>query len=173
MLKRLESYIRQVLTWFDTEYPELIYAVDVVNEAFNGPISDENPHGVVEETDGHENYWFEVVGTDYVYYAFYYARQYAPEYLQIFLGRLLADAQVKLGNLHLVAGTAEGAHGRQQRHVHHALQPDMGLHADPVDQPLVLNLLKSVDDPLCLRNRVVYGSSGQRRLESRRACASV
>ncbi len=80
----MESYIRQVLTYFDTEYPELIYAVDVVNEAFNGPISDENPHGVVEEVDGHANYWFDVLGPDYVYYAFYYARQYAPDYMKLF-----------------------------------------------------------------------------------------
>jgi len=84
MLARMESYIRQVLTYFDTEYPELIYAVDVVNEAFNGPISDENPHGVVEEVDGHANYWFDVLGPDYVYYAFYYARQYAPDYMKLF-----------------------------------------------------------------------------------------
>lgn len=84
MLARMESYIRQVLTYFDTEYPELIYAVDVVNEAFNGPISEENPHGVVEETDGHGNYWFDVVGPDYVYYAFYYARQYAADYMKLF-----------------------------------------------------------------------------------------
>lgn len=84
MLARMESYIRQVLTYFDTEYPELVYAVDVVNEAFNAPISDENPHGVVEEVDGHANYWFDVLGPDYVYYAFYYARQYAPDYMKLF-----------------------------------------------------------------------------------------
>lgn len=84
MLARMESYIRQVLTYFDTEYPGLIYAVDVVNEAFNGPVSEENPHGVVEEADGHGNYWFDVLGPDYVYYAFYYARQYAPDYMKLF-----------------------------------------------------------------------------------------
>ncbi len=84
MLARMESYIRQVLTYLDTEYPGLIYAVDVVNEAFNGPITDENPDGVVEKIDGTPNYWYDVLGADYVYYAFYYARQYAPDYMKLF-----------------------------------------------------------------------------------------
>lgn len=84
MLARMESYIRQVLTYFDTEYPGLVYAVDVVNEAFNGSITETNPDGVLEQIDGQPNYWFDLLGADYVYYAFYYARQYAPDYMKLF-----------------------------------------------------------------------------------------
>ncbi len=84
MLARMESYIQQVLTYFDTEYPGLIYAVDVVNEAFNGAVTETNPHGILESSDKQPNYWYDVLGNDYVYYAFYYARQYAPDYMKLF-----------------------------------------------------------------------------------------
>lgn len=67
MKQRMENYINQVISYFDTNYPGLIYAVDVVNEAFNG----EGTYKV-KETD---NKWYEVLGSDYVYYAFYYARK--------------------------------------------------------------------------------------------------
>ncbi len=75
MLQRMENYIRQVLTYFDENYPELIYAVDVVNEAFNGP------NYTVQPT---ENRWYDTIGEDYVYYAFLYARRYAADYMKLF-----------------------------------------------------------------------------------------
>ena len=75
MLQRMENYIRQVLTYFDENYPGLIYAVDVVNEAFNGPGYS------VQTTD---NRWYDTIGEDYVYYAFLYARKYAPDYMKLF-----------------------------------------------------------------------------------------
>ena len=75
MLQRMENYIRQVLTYFDENYPGLIYAVDVVNEAFNGP------NMSVQTT---ENRWYDTIGEDYVYYAFLYARKYAPDYMKLF-----------------------------------------------------------------------------------------
>lgn len=75
MLQRMENFIRQVLTYFDENYPGLIYAVDVVNEAFNGPGFS------VQTTD---NRWYDTIGEDYVYYAFLYARKYAPDYMKLF-----------------------------------------------------------------------------------------
>lgn len=75
MLQRMENYIRQVLTYFDENYPELIYAVDVVNEAYNGPNYSVQPN---------ENRWYDTIGEDYVYYAFLYARKYAPDYMKLF-----------------------------------------------------------------------------------------
>ncbi len=75
MLQRMENFIRQVLTYFDENYPGLIYAVDVVNEAFNGP------NMSVQTT---ENRWYDTIGEDYVYYAFLYARKYAPDYMKLF-----------------------------------------------------------------------------------------
>lgn len=83
MLQRLENYIRQVLTYYDEEYPGLIYAVDVVNEAFNGPVSESNPYGITEMNGDRPNDWYQVLGNDYVYYAFLYARKYAPDYMKL------------------------------------------------------------------------------------------
>lgn len=75
MLQRMENYIRQVLTYFDENYPELIYAVDVVNEAYNGPQFSVQPT---------ENRWYDTIGEDYVYHAFLYARRYAADYMKLF-----------------------------------------------------------------------------------------
>ena len=54
MLKRMDAYIRSVLEYFDTQYPGLIYAVDVVNEAFDVGNGDQN--GVRQK----DNLWYEM-----------------------------------------------------------------------------------------------------------------
>lgn len=84
MLLRMESYIKQVLEYFKTEHPGLIYAVDVVNEAFNGAVTEENPYGIKQSTDSSPNYWYDIVGDDYIYYAFLYSKQYASEDMKLF-----------------------------------------------------------------------------------------
>ena len=66
MLARMESYIRQVLTWTAENYPGVIVSWDVVNEA--------------AADSGRQLYdclWKQVVGEDYVNRAFEYARKYA------------------------------------------------------------------------------------------------
>ena len=68
MLKRMDAYIRSVLEYFDTQYSGLIYAVDVVNEAFDVGNGDQN--GVRQK----DNLWYETVGDDYYYHAFVSAR---------------------------------------------------------------------------------------------------
>lgn len=75
MLQRMENFIRQILTYFDENYPGLIYAVDVVNEAYNGP-------NVTVQTT--KNRWYDTIGEDYIYYAFKYARKYAADYMKLF-----------------------------------------------------------------------------------------
>ncbi len=67
MKKRMENYIHAVISYFDTNYPKLIYTIDVVNEAFNGDGTYR-----VKETD---NKWYEILGCSYVYYAFLYAKE--------------------------------------------------------------------------------------------------
>ncbi len=68
MLARMESYIRQVLTWTNENYPGLIVSWDVVNEA------------VADGSDKlRESNWTKVVGQDFVNRAFEYARKYAAE----------------------------------------------------------------------------------------------
>ncbi len=78
MLRRMESYIKSVLTYFDKEHPGLIYAVDVVNEAFDVGDGDEN--GIRQKN----NLWYEVVGPDYYVRAFEYASKYASDDYSLF-----------------------------------------------------------------------------------------
>ena len=67
MQKRMKNYISAVINYFDTEHPDLLYTIDVVNEAFNG-----NGTLKIKETD---NRWYDTIGYDYPYYAFLYARE--------------------------------------------------------------------------------------------------
>ncbi len=78
MLLRMENYIADVLGYFEENYPGLIYAVDVVNEAFDVGNGDEN--GVRMK----DNPWYETVGSDYYYQAFVFARKYASEDMKLF-----------------------------------------------------------------------------------------
>ncbi len=78
MLARMENYIADVLTYFKENHPGLIYAVDVVNEAFDSGTGDENE---VRMTD---NLWYETVGADYYYQAFVFARNYASPDMKLF-----------------------------------------------------------------------------------------
>ncbi len=78
MLARMENYIADVLGYFQENYPGLIYAVDVVNEAFDIGNGDEN--GVRMK----DNRWYDTVGDDFYYHAFVFARKYASEDMKLF-----------------------------------------------------------------------------------------
>lgn len=78
MLKRMENYIRQVLEYTQTNYPGLIYAWDVVNEAVNPGEGDENGLRVKDSL------WYEVVGPEFIEKAFEYARKYADPDVKLF-----------------------------------------------------------------------------------------
>src|SRR5690554_2672100 len=91
MLLRLESYIRQVLEFVQTEYPGVIYAWDVVNEAVeNGSGRFERESGFQIRTkhgdapDVKDNPWYKVVGVDYVEQSFRFARKYADPEVKLF-----------------------------------------------------------------------------------------
>ena len=71
MLARLEGYIRQVLEFTQTEYPGIIYAWDVVNEA-------------VEDGALRRSLWTETVGEDFILQAFRFARKYAKQDVSLF-----------------------------------------------------------------------------------------
>lgn len=90
MLKRMDSYIKTVLEYFDSKYPKLIYAVDVVNEAFDVGNGDKN--GVRQK----DNLWYETVGDDYYYQAFVSARKYAPAYMKLFYNDYGCSSKVDL-----------------------------------------------------------------------------
>ena len=72
MLKRMENYIRSVMEWTTENYPGLISAWDVVNEA-----ADDN--GGMRES-----LWYKTVGEDYIQKAFEFARKYAPKDAKLF-----------------------------------------------------------------------------------------
>lgn len=78
MLLRMESYIKQVIEYYDTNYPGLIYAIDVVNEAIDPGNGDKDG---VRKVD---NKWYDTIGADYIYWAFYFANKYAPDYMHLF-----------------------------------------------------------------------------------------
>lgn len=91
MLLRLESYIRQVLEFVQSEYPGVIYAWDVVNEAVeNGSGRYELESGFKIRTKHGEgnlvrdNPWYTVIGVDYVERSFEYARKYADPSVKLF-----------------------------------------------------------------------------------------
>lgn len=75
MLQRMESLISQVFAQIEElGYTDLFYAYDVVNEAWleNGQMRQE------------QNYWYQTIGEDYLWYAFYYADKYAPESIDLY-----------------------------------------------------------------------------------------
>jgi len=77
MLARMENYIRQVMEYMDNNYPGIIYAWDVVNEAIAGSEREDG----IRVTD---NPWYDVVGPDYVEMAFKFASKYVGEGQKLF-----------------------------------------------------------------------------------------
>ena len=72
MLKRMENYIKGVMEWTTENYPGLISAWDVVNEA-------------ADDAGGmRQSLWYKTVGEDYIQKAFEFARKYAPEGAKLF-----------------------------------------------------------------------------------------
>lgn len=74
MLARMEWFIKGVLEFYQTEYPGVIYAWDVVNEAI-----EEN-----EEDGWRKSLWFKTIGDDFVLQAFRFARKYAAPGVSLF-----------------------------------------------------------------------------------------
>lgn len=76
MLKRMENYIKEVIAWTETNYPGIIYAWDVVNEAAAEPWGADAAHLMRQE----DSMWYQTIGEDFVQKAFAYARTYTKEY---------------------------------------------------------------------------------------------
>lgn len=79
LLRRLKTYIYGMMEYtYQKGYAKTIYAWDVVNEA-----ADEN------QDDGlRRSYWYRIIGPDFLYYAFLYAREaetiYAAQYADLY-----------------------------------------------------------------------------------------
>ena len=73
MLNRMESMMKQVFGQLEElGYLDLFYAYDVVNEAW------------MENGSMRENNWSDIIGDDYLWYAFYYADKYAPASIDLY-----------------------------------------------------------------------------------------
>lgn len=75
MLARMESYIKSVLTFVQTEYPGVIYAWDVVNEAM-----EEEEEDCWRKKSG----WYKTVGEEFVLHAFRFAKKYIADDVKLF-----------------------------------------------------------------------------------------
>ncbi len=73
MLSRMENYIRSNFeTLEQLGYLDLFYAYDVANEAW------------MEDGTMRKNRWSEIIGEDYLWYAFYFADKYAPQSIDLY-----------------------------------------------------------------------------------------
>lgn len=85
MLFRMESYIAQLMTHVQDNYPGVIYCWDVVNEAVDPDKGDADSFFLCRtENDGVPNPWYITIGGDYVEQAFTFARKYAAEDVKLF-----------------------------------------------------------------------------------------
>ena len=72
MLKRLKSYIFTLMEYmYANGYADTIYAWDVVNEAIE--LADKTPTGL------RDSYWYQVIGDDFIYWSFRYAKDAVNE----------------------------------------------------------------------------------------------
>jgi len=73
MLDRMESFISGNFEELKRlGYLDLFYAYDVINEAW------------MEDGSIRQNHWTEIIGDDYLWFAFYYADKYAPETIDLY-----------------------------------------------------------------------------------------
>lgn len=74
MQKRLQYYIKEVITHFEKKYPGVIYCWDVVNEA----VADQNV-GDDNRNLRKDNQFYKILGSDYVEQSFLYAKNTVDE----------------------------------------------------------------------------------------------
>lgn len=75
---RLQSYIEQVLTHCEQNFPGIVYCWDVVNEAVadsNAETKDNDKAMIRTSRGGAKNLYYETIGRDYVKISFEYARK--------------------------------------------------------------------------------------------------
>lgn len=85
MLARLDSYIGQVMTFCQDNYPGVVYCWDVVNEAVDPDNGDANSpfHCRTSNSKG-DDMWYVTIGADYPEQAFRIARKYAAEGVKLY-----------------------------------------------------------------------------------------
>lgn len=90
---RMESYIKNVLTYCQKNYPGIVYAWDVVNEV----VDDD---GELRKTSN----WYRIYGNDdYITDAFTFARKYATKDVKLFINDYNEYVAVKRDKLYQIA----------------------------------------------------------------------
>lgn len=93
-LAKMESHIKTIAENYISTYGTTgpIVAFDVVNEAFDdgGTITDGNWKALLRDSA-----WKQAIGTDYLAYAFTYARQYLPENVKLYYNDYNLDNSTK------------------------------------------------------------------------------
>ena len=85
MLKRLKSYIFDLMEYmYANDYAAQIYAWDVVNEAIE--LADKT------ETGLRNSYWYQVIGDDFIYWAFRFAKDAVSEKSKKYAAKYGVDA---------------------------------------------------------------------------------
>lgn len=116
MEKRLESYIKQVITHCQDNYPGVVYCWDVVNECVS---VDKDSYIVtkggwklrastLKDNDfTHEeaisNYYYATMGEEYVEKAFAFARKYADKDVKLFYNDYNVFMTEKMNNIYMMA----------------------------------------------------------------------
>lgn len=102
MLKRLENYIRHIMEYTNENYPGVIYAWDVVNEA-------------IEPGDGNEggyrskdSLWYQVVGPEFLEKAFEFSRKYADPNCKLFYNDYNTEDYTKMMHIYNLAKDLKG-----------------------------------------------------------------
>ena len=73
MLSRMEHYIKQTFEQLELlGYSDIFYAYDIVNEA------------IMEDGSYRDCLWKQIIGDDYIWQAFHFADQYAPENIKLY-----------------------------------------------------------------------------------------
>lgn len=84
MIERLDSFIRQYLTYVQENYPGTVYCWDVVNEAVDPENGDSSTDFMCRIKNASEDsYWYQTIGPDYPEVAFTIARKYADENVKL------------------------------------------------------------------------------------------
>ena len=99
MLSRMEAIISGAFDRLkELGYLDLFYAYDVVNEAW------------MEDGTMRKNHWSDIIGDDYLWYAFYYADKYAPESIDLYYNDY--NEQFKTDTLLKFVNTLKDENGR-------------------------------------------------------------
>ncbi|MCM1245639.1 MAG: endo-1,4-beta-xylanase [Roseburia sp.] len=121
MDRRMESYIRQVITHCQDYFPGVIYCWDVVNECvctdagsyivtsggWKLRASTKQDNDFTHE-DYVKNYWYATMGESYVEKAFTYARKYADEDVKLFYNDYNVFMIDKMNNIYQMVQELKG-----------------------------------------------------------------